>query len=148
VQPSMLPPAAGLLTGGSNPGGGADKQVGAVCWLTGGSTEQHEQTLGFAYIALDCATCLTLQGANQQWMEYVNELSKLTEDKASPTSERRLTQIVSQAVRAYLGSWTRVCPCCKQCAECLVVMERSSRLNPYPSRHGLQRSSCAMRRRS
>lgn len=31
AQPSMLPPAAGLLTGGSNPGGGADKQVSAVC---------------------------------------------------------------------------------------------------------------------
>jgi hypothetical protein len=33
-------------------------------------------------------------------MDYVHELSKLTEDKASPTSERRLTQIVSQAVCA------------------------------------------------
>lgn len=39
------------------------------------------------------------QGPNQQWMEYVNELSKLTEDKASPTSERRLSQIVSQAAQ-------------------------------------------------
>lgn len=52
-----------------------------------------------------------LQGPNQQWMEYVNELSRLTEDKASPTSERRLTQIVSQAVRAHPCVWSRVCLC-------------------------------------
>ena len=79
-----------------------------------------------------------LQGPNQQWMEYVNELSKLTEDKASPTSERRLTQIVSQAVRAHARVWT--CVCCCRCTV-LSALWSQSIAAAYPSRDGHHHSS-------